>query len=301
MPQPLRIAREPSWPASRSGPAPIPAATPDALRYRRVFPLRASSLADLLDCPARWKAVHLDGLRSCSSPQARFGTAVHAGLANFDRQRLQRSETPPAELLAGATTAFAEELAKPEEGLVWEAAAYEKYQTIGLTLLQRYAEQLAPHRKFVAIEAKCPSLDLMVEGVILRLTGSLDRVREDADKRLGITDYKTGEQAVRADGTVVVAPHRPQLGMYEILGGLLMGEQMSAPAEIIGMQSAGPARIGAGDVHGAAESLLGTEEAPGTLVYVARVLREGAFFGNAKSLMCSKKFCPAFAGCRFRE
>ena len=228
--------------------------------------------------------------------QAKFGTSIHAGVAVYDKRRMMSGDGITEE----AVTAFTEELSKPEEGLTWDAADYAKSQTIGLELLKKYFEQVAPKRKFVAVEMTCSNMDVLVEGVVLRLTGTVDRIRQDESGGFGVSDFKTGEQAVRADGTVVVSPHRGQLGVYEILAASVTGVQMSLPAEIIGMQSTGKARVGIGEVVGAAESLIGTEESPGTLVYVAKLLREGIFYGNPKSLLCSAKFCPAFKTCRFR-
>lgn len=265
---------------------------------RRVFPLRASSVPTLLECPARWKAIHLDGLPSLGSAAAKFGTSIHAGVAALDRRLMVDGGTA---ILEEAVATFQDELVKPEEGVTWETGDLDKAQKIGFELLRKYAEDIAPHQKFVAIELKCPSLDIFVEGITLRLTGTVDRIRQVDSVGYGITDFKTGEQAVRANGTVVVGPHRAQVGVYEILAAHVTGVQMAAPAEIIGMQSIGKARIGIGSINGAIESMIGTEQVPGTLVYIARLLREGIYYGNPKSLMCSEKYCPAFKSCRFRE
>lgn len=223
---------------------------------------------------------------------------MHAAVAAFDKRRMLGESD---RLLEESTAVFHDELARPEEGLVWDEKDYSKAQQIGVDLLKKYVDQIAPRYKFVAVEVKCPPMDILVEGIVLRLTGSVDRIRIAATGGYGVTDFKSGEQAVRADDTVVVAPHRAQVGVYEILSGPMMGVQMSEPAEIIGMQTNGKARVAVGQIHGAAEALIGTEDSPGTLVYVARLIREGIYYGNPKSLMCSEKFCPAHPTCKFRK
>jgi hypothetical protein len=263
---------------------------------RMAFNLRASSVPVFLDCPARWEAIHLHGMRTSSTVQSKFGTSLHSGVAAFDRRRMIETDGIAEE----ANAAFVDELAKPEDGVKWETGEYEKAQKIGLELLKKYFSDIAPLRKFVAVETRCPDYELDIEGVVLRLTGTLDRIRQDVEGRMGISDFKSGETAVRADGTVVVSPHRSQLGMYEILGSKVTGFHMSLPSEIIGLQTNGKARVGIGEMHNAAESLIGTEEAPGTLVFIARMLKNGIFFGNPKSLMCSNKFCPVHKTCKFR-
>jgi len=254
-------------------------------------------MPDLMDCPARWKAIHLDRMQTRKNTAAKLGTSLHTGLAEFDRRRLVGEQ----DQMPAAAAAFTDELAKKDEGLTWEAGEYDRAQKIGLELLSRYAQIIAPTRQFVAIELKCPDLDVVVEGVVIRLTGTADRIRKVEGGALGVSDFKSGEQAVRADGRVVVSPHKAQLGVYEILAARAMGEQMRAPAEIIGLQCNGKARVGVGEVPDAMESLIGTDESPeGSLVYAARILKDGLFWGNPRGLLCSEKFCPAFKQCKFR-
>lgn len=58
--------------------------------------IRASSLPELFDCPARWEAKHLCGRRLPRSAAAQLGTAVHAGAAVFDVQRILGSPITPS-------------------------------------------------------------------------------------------------------------------------------------------------------------------------------------------------------------
>ena len=50
--------------------------------------LRASSVADLLDCPLRWSKRNLEGMKLPSTPPALIGTAVHASTAVYDQSEL---------------------------------------------------------------------------------------------------------------------------------------------------------------------------------------------------------------------
>ena len=54
----------------------------------RVIPIRASSMGELFDCPARWEAKHILGKRMPKSGNAQLGTAVHASTALFDQSTI---------------------------------------------------------------------------------------------------------------------------------------------------------------------------------------------------------------------
>ena len=59
--------------------------------------IRASSLAGLFECPARWEAQNIRGLRTPSSGSARLGTAVHTSTALFDTSRMNGTGITPDE------------------------------------------------------------------------------------------------------------------------------------------------------------------------------------------------------------
>ena len=40
--------------------------------------IRASSIGELFDCPARWEAKHIQGLRLTMGGKAALGKAIHA-------------------------------------------------------------------------------------------------------------------------------------------------------------------------------------------------------------------------------
>ena len=92
--------------------------------------------------------------------------------------------------------------------------------------------------------------------------------------------------------------------MYELLAGAAIGQPITAPAEIIGLQVAKTdkgRRAAVGVITGARELLVGTEEQPGLLQMAARMIRSGDFYGNPKSQTCTEKYCPVFHECRWRR
>ncbi len=271
---------------------------PDRILTERplVF-IRASSLGELFDCPARWSAKYIDGLRSPRSAAAQLGTAVHAGTAVFDASRLPGGSPVSADDAAGA---LVDAIHHPEEDVEWEDTAPNEAERIALALHTKYCADIAPRQTYMGVEVKCEKLELPDLGIAL--TGTTDRVRK-TDQGLGIADLKTGGKAVGVDGRAVTQGHGTQLGVYELLAENAMGLQITAPAQIVGMQTAKTAagqRVGTGEVPNARAALVGTEEQPGLLEHASRLIHSGAFYGNPKSFLCSAKYCPAHPTCRFK-
>lgn len=259
--------------------------------------IRASSLGELFDCPARWAAKHIDGLRSPRSAAAQLGTAVHAGTAVFDASRLPGGSPVSADDAAGA---LVDAIHHPEEEVEWEDTAPNEAERIALALHTKYCADIAPRQDYLGVEVKCEKLELPDLGIAL--TGTTDRVRK-TPQGLGIADLKTGGKAVGVDGRAVTQGHGTQLGVYELLAEHAMGLQITAPAQIVGMQTAKTAagqRVGTGDVPNARAALVGTEDAPGLLEHASRLIQSGAFYGNPKSFLCSSRYCPAHPTCRFK-
>ena len=148
---------------------------------------------------------------------------------------------------------------------------------------------------------KCKRLELTDLGIAL--TGTTDRVRQLSDGRLGIADLKTGGRAVGTDGRAVTQGHAVQLGVYELLAEHGLDVRITAPAQIVGMNTGKtPAgqRVGTGEVDSPRHALLGSEEAPGLLEHAANLIHAGAFYGNSKSMLCSEKYCPRHGVCSFK-
>lgn len=259
--------------------------------------IRASSLAELFDCPARWAAKHLDGLRMPRSAAAQLGTAVHAGTAVFDSSRLPGASPVTADDAAGA---LVDAIHKPEEEVDWDDSKPQDVERIALALHTRYCTEVAPQQQYVGVEVKCEKLELPDLGIAL--TGTTDRVRVTPQGN-GIVDLKTGKTAVSAEGKANTQGHATQLGVYELLAQHATGIDITAPAQIVGMNTGKtPAaqRVAAADVPDARAALVGTEEQPGLLEHASRLIRSGAFYGNAKSYLCSERYCPAHSTCRFK-
>lgn len=262
--------------------------------------IRASSLSDLLDCPARWEAKHVRGLRLPSGPRAIMGKALHASTARFDLSTMAGAGLT-ADEAAGAAV---DTIRKPEEDVDWKAdeeitpAVAEK---IALGLHRTYCAEIAPGQEYLGVEVTCE--DLTITDLGLTLTGTTDRVRRDNLGRKGIGDIKASGTAVAADGKVKTAGHGVQLAVYELLAGHALGESMEAPAQIIGMQTGKTAngqRVGVGECPSCMTALLGDEDRPGLLQHASRLIHSGNFFGNPRSQLCSEKYCPAWRVCHYR-
>lgn len=258
--------------------------------------IRASSLGELFDCPARWCAKHLLKRRLPASCAAWLGRAVHAGTALYDQSGIEGAGLS-VEDCAGAVV---DALRKPEEEVDWEEESPASLEKLALPLHRLYCEKVAPAQEYVAVEALCEDLTLTDLGI--SLTGTVDRVRR-TEEGLGIADIKTGKTAVAADGTVNTRGHAAQLGVYEILATAALGLPMRAPAQIIGLQVARSERgrrAGTAEIGLAREALLDDEQGPGLLRHAARLVHAGDFYGNPRSLLCNPKYCPAYADCRWR-
>lgn len=268
-----------------------------------VIRMRASGFQELTDCPARWEAKHILGLRTPPSPQAHIGTSIHASTAVFDSEALKGNKLT-ADETAGV---FVDTLYHPNEEVDWSQidTSMSTIEKIGISLHTNYCEQIAPKQEYVGVEITCQSLEVEFpeHDLTLMLTGSTDRVRKvdsQGQTVLGISDLKTGKTAVSKAGTVDVSKHGAQLAIYELLVEQELGKPVTAPAQIIGMATVTEARVGIGEIKSPREVLVGTPERPGLLDAAARLIKSGLFYGNPRSMLCSEKFCPAFSTCKWR-
>ena len=262
-----------------------------------IVTIRASSLGGLFDCPARWEATNILGKRIPSTDKAILGTAVHASTALFDQSVLDGAGLSVDEAAAAAVDA----IYNPTDEVIWEDNSLAEAERIALSLHTKYCHTVAPTQKYTGVELRCEKL--VIDDLGIALTGTTDRIRETADG-LGIVDLKTGKAAVGSDGAVKTAGHAFQMGVYELLAEHASGIQIGAPAQIIGMNTAKtPAsqRVGTGEISGARDVLLGTEEAPGILQHASQIIHSGNFYGNPKSTMCHAKYCAAYGSCKFRK
>lgn len=263
--------------------------------------IRASSLSDLLDCPARWEARHIKNMRKPSGPGAILGRAVHASTALYDQSRMDGAGLTPDE----AAGAVVDTIHRPEEDVDWALEGDitpHLAEQIGLDLHSRYCSEVAPTQKYLGVEIVCEDLEITDLGLIL--TGTTDRVRKDILGRIGIADLKTGGKAVSASGMVNTKGHGVQIAVYEILASHAIGEALTAPAQIVGLQTAKTPkgrRVAIGEIQSAMLALVGSEDSPGILEHASKIIHSGLFFGNPRSYLCSEKYCPAWAICNYRS
>jgi hypothetical protein len=265
-----------------------------------VVAIRASSMATLLDCPHRWEAVHLLGMKSKSSAPAHLGTSIHAGTAEFDGARVRGAEAS----VDAAAEAFVTTL-KQSEDVDWRNAdiSYREAERIGLTLTAKYCNDISPLFNYVSVEMETKPFDIQVDGVIIRLTGTLDRSRASiGNKGVGISDVKSGRTAVDPEtGKARTKGHAPQVGIYEILYEHTFDVAVTEPANIIGLQTTSKAATGIGVIENARQQLIGEGGSPGLLEYAAMYIKRGMFPPNPKSQLCSERYCVRWPVCKFKE
>lgn len=264
--------------------------------------IRASGWPSFYDCAHRWYWETVYGLRGPSAGPATLGTAIHAGTAHFDKATLDGSPVSVIE----AVDASREALAHPEEETFWdENLSPKEADSFAVTLTTKYCQDVAPTRRYVAVELRCESLDISTKHGVIRVTGTTDRVRELVDGRRGVSDLKSGKTATskNEDGSrrANTKGHHLQLGVYTLMAEQATGETMEAPSEIVGLQTTKEAPVATAEIKDVKTALLGTEEYPGLIEMAAGMLKTGTFPPNPKSMLCSKKYCAAYEShCKFR-
>ena len=260
------------------------------------FNLRASSISDLFDCAKRWEARNVLKVHQPSSGAAHLGTAIHAGTGAYDTAALTGAHIS----IDDATGVLIDTLYTTDTDIDWDDDINpKKSEPIARKLLSGYCDTIAPAHEYVAVESRCDDLSIAIDGVILTLTGTIDRVRRE-NGQFGISDIKTGKTAVATDGSVNAAKHTMQLGAYEILAQHSLGVALTAPAEIIGMQTNAKARIGSGITDAPRDVLLGDDNRIGLLEIAASIMKAGLFPPNSRSMLCNEKYCPIYRKCGYR-
>jgi hypothetical protein len=262
--------------------------------------VRASSWASLFDCAYKWEAIHINKMRNVVGLRAALGTAIHAGTAVFDQGRLDVAGIS-ADDAAGV---FVDKLHDPENEFDpgRDDITMPEAERIGLSLLTKYCIEVSPHYNFVAVEMETKPLDIDCGGgVIVRLTGTMDRARiRKSSGGVGIADIKSGSAAVQK-GVAVTKGHGPQIGTYELLYEHTTGEEITDIAEIIGLKTKGTSEIATATLANSKRVMIGTEDQPGLIEFAAEMFKSGRFYPNPKSLLCSEKYCPRFATCHFHD
>lgn len=262
---------------------------------QRIF-LRASGLATLFDCPARFYAQHIEKKWMPSGYAAHLGTSIHTATALYDQSVIDGAPVSTSDAL----DCFVDALKHPKEEVDWDGTTPAKLEKPGIAATRAYIHTIAPQFDFEAVELRFNTLTVAMDGIDLMLGGTTDRIYR-SEAGYGIGDLKTGAKVLGTYGQPDGAKHRIQMGVYEILAADKLGVPMNAPAVIIGAQTDGSGKVGTATVPDAAAHLLGTEESPGVLHHAATLLKTGTFYGNPQSRLCAEKYCPAFRDCRWRK
>jgi hypothetical protein len=161
---------------------------------------------------------------------------------------------------------------------------------------------VSPKYDFVGVEMETKPLDIDCGGgVVVRLTGTMDRARiRKTTGGVGIADIKTGGASVQ-NGVAVTKGHGPQIGTYELLYEHTTGQTISSPAEIIGLKTKGKAEIATGEINGARRVMIGTEEHPGLIDFAAEMFKSGRFYPNPRSMLCTADYCPRWNSCPYHD
>lgn len=262
-----------------------------------VIPIRASSFPDLFDCPARWYAKHVENMRLPLSPALILGKAIHASTAVYDTS-FKDGDGITIDESAGALV----DTIKKDKGVKWDDMSSRDAEKIGISLHKKYCNKITPIQKYVGVEVTCD--DLTISDIGLKITGTTDRVRVTEGGLYGISDIKTGGAQVGSDGSVKTQGSAAQIAVYEVLASASMGINISAQAQIIGINTGKTEkaqRVATGGIDGARDMLIGNEYTPGLLEYASKILHGGVFYGNPRSILCNVKYCPVYNNCRYRK
>jgi putative RecB family exonuclease len=161
--------------------------------------LSQTQISTFQACPQRWKLRYMDGLKEPPSPPLTFGSAVHAGLETFYRNRI--AAPPP---LQDVLDSFDSELDRTAYGTPQD---FESARADGHAMLQAwYSKHAADFQPALAVEL---ALRYSIDDV--PMISILDRVDVGDDGAVRITDYKTGKFFLRDK-----AQESQQLTLYQI-------------------------------------------------------------------------------------
>lgn len=182
---------------------------------RRVIPIRASSFGGLFDCAHRWEAEHILKMHRPSSLRAHLGTSVHAGTAAYDQATIDGSPLSIADAVDATMDVF--DKPREETDMRDDRLPVKEAARIAVQLTMKYCREIAPTMEYVAVEMPLDPLEIETHGVIIRLTGSMDRARvSQTEYGRVIPDVKTGARLI-SDGEVNIRGRAPQVGTYELL------------------------------------------------------------------------------------
>jgi hypothetical protein len=255
--------------------------------------IRASAMGGLFDCAYRFEGTQIMGMYDLAGLAAHLGSAVHAGTAVYDQSRIDGAGITPNDA-AGAVVDY---LHDPEREYKRDSddAPMAKVEAIALTCHAKYCTDISPHYTFLSVEKKLEpfTIDVPKEGVSVTLTGRLDRQRvRAATNGIGISDVKTGRTAANMHGQAMIKGRGLQLGVYELLAEYSHGQDITEPAEVIGLQTAGKCHTGVSQIETPRRQILGNEDSPSLIEIAANMLKTGLFPPNPSSILCGPRYCP---------
>ncbi len=272
-----------------------------------IFKVRSSSFGSFFDCPLRWAEVNLYGNSLPSTAPACIGSAVHESTAVYDQHE---ADGDPISVLDSAEVAV-NYIRNPQEEVIWGDVRQDKAVERAVGVHLRYCNEIAPKMTYEVIERTLEPLQVEVnDDVTIELTGTLDRVytkmvpvleplanaHSIPVKRYGVSDVKTGMRAMSMNS----GKHKAQVGIYSMLAENTLGLPMTLPETLIALQTSTNYEAGLLVVDNARDALLGTDDSIGLLQCMGTMLKEGLFYGNPQSWLCSEKFCPKFNNCNFK-
>ena len=263
--------------------------------------IRASAWPSLFDCAMRFEHMTLLGERLPVGIRAVLGTALHASTAVFDRAVIAHEPVR----IDDAATVFIAKLLTPdyETDYRGDDITVEKAEAIGLELHRLYCKEISPRMHYVDVETTLTPFDIDCGGgVIVTLTGSLDRARVAQGPQQAkpvIPDLKSG-RAVIAKGAAKMKGRAAQLGTYQLLYEHTRKVETGG-AQVIALSATSKPAVAVSPVFDARKVMTGTATERGLIEYAGEMFRTGLFPPNPSSNMCHKKYCAHWDKCSFHE
>lgn len=263
--------------------------------------VRASSWGALFDCAYKWEWETLLGHRKPVGIRAVLGTALHASTAVFDRAAIDHEPVR----IDDAAGVFIAKLQTPDYDVDYSAddLTENEAETIGLELHRQYCKEISPRMHYTDVETVLKPFDIDCGGgVIVTLTGSLDRARVAQGPQQAkpvIPDLKSG-RAVIAKGVAKTKGRAAQLGTYQLLYEHTRKVETGG-AQVIALSATSKPAVAVSPVFDARKVMVGTISEKGLIEYAAEMFRAGLFPPNPQSMLCSKKYCARWDSCSFHE
>ncbi|WP_439891576.1 PD-(D/E)XK nuclease family protein [Ralstonia sp. 25C] len=262
------------------------------------FRVRASSFGRLMDCAHSWEWTYIDGKGKPAGLRALLGIALHASTATNDQALIEGRKVTPLESAA----VFVDELNHPKQEVDYgsDDLTKKEAQTIGLALHTMYCTTVAPHMRYIDVETKLTPMPIQCGGVIIELTGTMDRARVcETARGPVIPDLKSGRGVV-VNGMAKIKGRSAQLGIYQLLYEHTKNVR-TAGAQVIGLGTTSKPAVAVSQVFDARRVIVGDNDSPGLIEYAADMFRTGLFPPNPSSVLCDKRYCARWDSCKFHE